>query len=248
MPLRSRCLSPLFLTVSLHTASVFWHYTRMRSGGGYKKKANRRVKSSHCRRRCSAYIPFKIPAAERRWAVRVSEVFRSIFPLSLAADSKKKKGTAHIPAIFSSPAQQRHSVAVGVSLCARVCLLARVSSRACVYVCLFLFFPPPASLFNSLFVYYRLQRGAVIQFCNHHTGGGGESSTRRGFFGWLPSETHAPPAPFPHTHPPSPSFSAIINTSRQTSHFRFLNQRLTCGSAEESLMCFFFYAAHEGDA
>lgn len=122
--------------------------------------------------------------------------FSSLWQLTA---KKKKKGTAHIPAIFSSPAQQRHSVAVGVSLCARVCLLARVSSRACVYVCLFLFFYPP-SLFNSLFVYYRLQRGAVIQFCNHHTGRGG-GSNRRGFFGWLPSETHAPPAPFAHTHP-----------------------------------------------
>lgn len=196
MPLRSRCLSPLFLSVSLHTASGFWHYTRMRSGGGYKKKANRRVKSSHCRHRCSAYIPFKIPAAERRWAVRVSEVFRSIFPLSLAADSKKKKKGQHTSPLFS-PARRNNATQLQLeSVCVRVCACSR--ARVPVRVCMCVYTPPP--LFNSLFVYYRLQRGAVIQFCNHHTGGERKSSTRRGFFGWLPSETHALPAPFPaHT-------------------------------------------------
>ncbi|KAI9513634.1 hypothetical protein NQZ68_041565 [Dissostichus eleginoides] len=78
MPLRSRCLSLSAQLRGFGTTEEFPAF--LRSVGG-KKSQNRRVKSSHRRRRCSAYIPVKIPAVERRWAVKVSVVSRSIFPL-----------------------------------------------------------------------------------------------------------------------------------------------------------------------
>lgn len=81
------------------------------------KQARQIFTFSRC---CSAYIPGKIPAAERRCSVRVSALLRSIFPSSGCCQEKKGHHTS--PVFSPAPAQQRHSDAVGVSLCVCVCV------------------------------------------------------------------------------------------------------------------------------
>lgn len=129
--------------------------------------------------------PLKSPRRSVAGRSESLRFFGAFFP-SLWQLTAKKRDSTH-PRYFLQPgATTPLSCSWSQFVCA--CVLARAREFPCVCACVFIsfFFPPPASLFNSLFVYYRLQRGAVIQFCNHQTGGGG--GQHPAWFFWMAAQ------------------------------------------------------------